>query len=192
MPLRDRTDHRIAQHYAQDSAWTLETAPDYFAKRRGGQAGASSLSGADATMWTFEPHVATAIYDAMLREVADKVTVVPNNYFTLARNFGKQIQHWNGLDATVNLRFGRQFTLQGGLSTGRQVTDNCEVVADLPEAALLTAPYCRQVQDFLTDAKLVGSYSAVVGLPLYETVALLEGAGYPVFMTWMTGAPSEV
>jgi hypothetical protein len=89
----------------------------------------------------------------------DKVTVVPNNYFTLARNFGKQIQHWNGLDATVNLRFGRQFTLQGGLSTGRQVTDNCEVVADLPEAALLTAPYCRQVQDFLTDAKLVGSYS---------------------------------
>jgi septum formation protein len=26
-----------------------------------------------------------------------------------------------------------------------------------------------------------GSYSAVVGLPLYETAALLEGAGYPVW-----------
>ncbi|WP_375461823.1 Maf family nucleotide pyrophosphatase [uncultured Enterovirga sp.] len=31
---------------------------------------------------------------------------------------------------------------------------------------------------------LVGSYSAVVGLPLYETATLLEGAGYPVRMNW--------
>lgn len=31
-----------------------------------------------------------------------------------------------------------------------------------------------------------GSYSSVVGLPLYETVHLLEGAGYPVFHSWMT------
>ncbi len=28
--------------------------------------------------------------------------------------------------------------------------------------------------------KLVGSQSAVLGLPVYETVALLEGAGFPV------------
>jgi septum formation protein len=39
---------------------------------------------------------------------------------------------------------------------------------------------------------LTGSHSAVVGLPLYETVALLEGAGYPVFMTWMTGPSSDI
>ena len=31
---------------------------------------------------------------------------------------------------------------------------------------------------------LVGSYGAVVGLPLYETAALLEGAGYPVRAGW--------
>ena len=60
--------HRLAQHYAKDSSWNLETAPDYFAKRRGGQAGASSLAGADATMWTFEPHVAEATFLEMLRE----------------------------------------------------------------------------------------------------------------------------
>ena len=35
---------------------------------------------------------------------------------------------------------------------------------------------------------LTGSHSAVIGLPLYETVHLLEGAGYPVFHSWMTGA----
>jgi len=32
--------------------------------------------------------------------------------------------------------------------------------------------------------KLVGSYSAVVGLPLYETAALLEGEGFPVRARW--------
>jgi len=32
---------------------------------------------------------------------------------------------------------------------------------------------------------LNGSYSGVVGLPLYETVSLLQGAGYPVHFNWM-------
>ena len=36
--------------------------------------------------------------------------------------------------------------------------------------------------------KLVGSYSNVVGLPLYETVALLEGEGYPVRRAWLEAA----
>lgn len=34
--------------------------------------------------------------------------------------------------------------------------------------------------------KLVGSYTGVVGLPLYETVALLDGEGYPVRFGWLT------
>ena len=37
---------------------------------------------------------------------------------------------------------------------------------------------------------LGGSYSGVVGLPLYETVHLLEGHGYPIYHSWMT-RPSE-
>jgi septum formation protein len=36
--------------------------------------------------------------------------------------------------------------------------------------------------------KLVGSYSNVVGLPLYETVALLDGEGYPVRFSWLNAA----
>ena len=36
--------------------------------------------------------------------------------------------------------------------------------------------------------KLVGSYTNVVGLPLYETVALLEGEGFPVRFTWLNAA----
>ena len=33
--------------------------------------------------------------------------------------------------------------------------------------------------------KLVGSYSNVVGLPLYETTALLSGEGYPIRLGWL-------
>jgi septum formation protein len=31
---------------------------------------------------------------------------------------------------------------------------------------------------------MAGSHSAVVGLPLHETLLLLEGAGYPVHKVW--------
>lgn len=33
--------------------------------------------------------------------------------------------------------------------------------------------------------KLIGSYSAVVGLPLYETASLLAGTGFPVHLRWL-------
>ncbi|HVX81983.1 MAG TPA: Maf-like protein [Devosiaceae bacterium] len=40
--------------------------------------------------------------------------------------------------------------------------------------------------------KLVGSYSAVVGLPLNETVDLLAGEGYPVHFNWLNQASLSV
>ena len=36
--------------------------------------------------------------------------------------------------------------------------------------------------------KIVGSYTAVVGLPLHETVSLLAGEGYPVLAPWFAMA----
>ena len=36
--------------------------------------------------------------------------------------------------------------------------------------------------------KIVGSYSNVVGLPLYETTVLLSGEGYPVRFGWLSAA----
>ena len=38
--------------------------------------------------------------------------------------------------------------------------------------------------------KLVGSYTNVVGLPLYETVGLLTGEGFQVHAGWPAGAKS--
>ena len=65
--------HRIAQHYGKDTSWTVETREEYFSKRGSGQSAASNLGAADATMWTFEPKIARAVYDAMLQEANVRV-----------------------------------------------------------------------------------------------------------------------
>ena len=36
--------------------------------------------------------------------------------------------------------------------------------------------------------KIVGSYSNIVGLPLYETITLLAGEGYPIHFGWLNAA----
>ena len=42
-----------------------------------------------------------------------------DNYTTFAKDYGKQIEHWNGFDLTINARPREGVILQGGLSTGR-------------------------------------------------------------------------
>ena len=34
-----------------------------------------------------------------------------------------------------------------------------------------------------------GSFSNIVGLPLYETIGALQGAGFPVYYSWMNAQP---
>ena len=60
--------HRIWTHYQNEQSWKQQTSAEYFAKKPHGG------PGNEETMWTFEPHVATAIYDQMIAEA--KVPVV--------------------------------------------------------------------------------------------------------------------
>ena len=80
-----------------------------------------------------------------------------SNYSTFASAFGKQIEHWNGVDLTVNARPLPGTVLQGGLSTGKTVTDTCAIRAKLPETAL-TNPYCATDSGFVTQLKFLGTY----------------------------------
>ena len=83
-----------------------------------------------------------------------------DNYVTFADEYGKQIQHWNGIDLTVNARVRGGVMLQGGMSTGRTSTDNCEIVAKLPELSpLVPLDYCHMDTKFLTQLKFLGAYT---------------------------------
>jgi hypothetical protein len=102
---------------------------------------------------------------------------VPNRYFgTLNDKYGRQIQHWQGVDVNFNARPASGVLLQGGFSTGRTVTDNCEVVAKLPETSVIgissssggglqvgaatpSNTYCHVATKFLTQVKFLGSYT---------------------------------
>jgi Carboxypeptidase regulatory-like domain len=55
-----------------------------------------------------------------------------DNLVVQASNFGEQTDVFNGIDVTLNWRFGRGGVLTGGVSTGQQVTDSCFVV-DSPQ-----------------------------------------------------------
>jgi len=82
----------------------------------------------------------------------------PNNLLTFAKNYGDQAENWQGIDASINARLRGGVLTQGGISTGRTLTDSCEIRAAVPESAVLN-PYCRVVTPYLTQFKLLGSYT---------------------------------
>ncbi len=58
----------------------------------------------------------------------------PTDYFvTLANNYGKQIEHFDAVNISVQGRLQNGLTFQAGVGPGRLVTNDCEVVDDLPE-----------------------------------------------------------
>jgi hypothetical protein len=85
----------------------------------------------------------------------DKVGLVDNN-ITFADNFGTQIEHWNGVDVTMDARLQQGVLVRGGISTGRTSTDNCDLVARLDNPSQL---FCHVDTKFLSQVKLLGTYT---------------------------------
>jgi hypothetical protein len=77
-------------------------------------------------------------------------------FYTSSKNIGRKISHWNGLDLTVNARSLKGVLLRGGMSTGRPSTDVCDIVTKLNNPSKL---YCHSNNKFLTDVKLLASYT---------------------------------
>jgi hypothetical protein len=58
----------------------------------------------------------------------------PTNYFvTLSNNYGKQTEHFDGVNVSVQARLENGLLLQGGVGPGRVVTNDCEIVDEVPE-----------------------------------------------------------
>ena len=93
-----------------------------------------------------------------------------NNFVTMASDYGKWSENWQGVDITLMGRPGNGMILQGGVSTGRTAFDLCEVRAKVPEASMtpnnggyiytdFRNPYCNASTKFLTQVKGLWSYS---------------------------------
>jgi Carboxypeptidase regulatory-like domain len=147
------------------------------------------------TAANFDPFSISAPLDPRLPDgggyvVSELYNVTPslfgltNNFLTDTANFGEQYQRYNGVLVNLTARLRNGLTLQGGLNSGKTVTDNCEVRLDLPEIAPVN-PYCHNDPGFITrvsglatytipkvDVLVSGTFRSDQGLPLAANYAV--------------------
>ena len=70
-----------------------------------------------------------------LYDINPSVFGLQNNLVTSVKPYGKQTEVYNGVEFSVNARFGRGGRLAGGISTGRTDFSQCPVV-DSPQQTL--------------------------------------------------------
>jgi hypothetical protein len=80
---------RVAQHYRGNRAWRFETREEYF-KVHGSRNTSAELNRPEATMWTFEPHVAEDILFSLINEA--KVPVYFQQRLAGAQKEGTRIK----------------------------------------------------------------------------------------------------
>jgi hypothetical protein len=133
---------------------------------------ANEIVGGEITSADFAPYCVTAPGDPRLPDGGgyeicdlwnlnpDKVGLGGTTYSTLVKKLPgspKQTEHWNGMDLSVNARMQNGLILQGGLSTGRTTTDNCEVVVALNQNP--SQRNCRVTPLFDTNYKALATYT---------------------------------
>jgi hypothetical protein len=89
----------------------------------------------------------------------DAVSRAPVIVNSPAGDYGTQQDKWQGLDLTINARPRGGVILMGGLSAGKAVTDNCEILAKVPESAPLGVPFCHREGAWRKQVKFVSSYT---------------------------------
>jgi hypothetical protein len=90
-----------------------------------------------------------------------KFGIRSDNFVTLAKSYGDQSEYWHGVDVNMNAQLPNGLQLRGGVSTGRRVTDNCEILAALPEINPVGIPYCHRADAWggSTQVKMIASYT---------------------------------
>jgi len=133
------------------------------------------------------------------------------NLHELASAVGPEmVNNWQGVDVSVNARVWKGLTVQGGTSTGRRLTDACEVRSLVPERtsstaivpaggllSSLTNPYCRVVEPYRTSATGLATYV----IPKVDVQASLTwqsnpgpeiAASYVVTNAWIAQGPQPL
>jgi hypothetical protein len=137
----------------------------------------SVVAPVDARLGSVSGQTITGLFDVNNASKA----IATNNVTLLEQDLPgspNQIQHWNGVDVNVNARLQNGILLQGGISTGRTSTNNCDVVALVPDAlGNVPLQYCSVTTPFLTQAKLIAVYTVPkIAVQVSGTFQSLPGA----------------
>jgi hypothetical protein len=98
-----------------------------------------------------------------------------DNLRTFASNYGKQRRHWDGFDMSTNVRM-QDLTLQGGVTFGKLMSDDCEIVAKLPETLGSTPrDFCHNETGLQPQFKMIGSYDLPWNLRFSSNFQSLPG-----------------
>ena len=91
-----------------------------------------------------------------------------------AEDYGNRISYWHGVDINISGRMRNSLMFQGGTSTGRAVTDTCDVTPKLDSPS---HRFCRTVAPFATQFKGLMSYTIPkVDVQVSSTIQSLPGA----------------
>jgi hypothetical protein len=150
--------------------------------------------------------VISGLYDLNANKVGQDL-----NLHELSSAVGPEmVNNWQGVDVSINARLFNGLTIQGGTSTGRRLTDACEVRALVPERtsstaivpaggllSSLTNPYCRVVEPYRTSATGLATYL----IPKVDVQASLTwqsnpgpeiAATYVVTNAWIAQGPQPL
>jgi hypothetical protein len=102
-----------------------------------------------------------------------------NDLITDAAKLGKQEDVYDGVDVTVDARLQNRLLLNGGVSIGRQRTNNCYVVDDrsvrFVASSPRTLPFCNVDPPFRPNVKLQSIYTLHWGIQTAATFQSLPG-----------------
>jgi len=106
--------------------------------------------------------------------------VAPRNVVKDASAYGEQLQHWNGVDFSIDARLRSGLYLQGGVSTGKTMTDNCAIASQVPEVmsalgVFTPVSFCHQETPYQPLYKALASYMLPYGVRVSGTLQSLPG-----------------
>jgi hypothetical protein len=120
---------------------------------------------------------ALTVYD-----ISPALVAATQNVIKFASDYGNQYRHWNGFDATMDVRLPRGTTFTGGVTAGRTMIDNCEIIAKLPEVATVAGAavpveYCHNETGLQPQYKMIGSYMLPANVRVSGNFQSLPGPG---------------
>jgi len=123
-----------------------------------------------------------------------------NNFITKGTAFGKQTDVYSGMDVTVAARLRNGTQLQGGMNTGKQRTNTCDVLVDSPQRVFcdINPPFFRPEYKISGSThlpyavQLSAVYQQIPGIPISTSYVATNAEVAPSLGRPLSGSASTV